>query len=343
MKYKKWLSLLLCLALVFGFSGCLGNAYEYAGTINGQDITSGLYLMAQNTAISEAKNKVEDSEKDLFKQKVEGVSANSWIKARTEELLRRYVCIRALCREKGISLDSTGQQNVEQTMQYWAYLEQMYMENGISQSSFERFITTDEMGRQLFAALYAEGGELAVPDSELKAEYGEKYAHVRMLSIPTSASADGLDVRDKVTEMAREMVKKLEGGKTLEEVAVEDVAEVYEVLMRDFDPDTAVSGIFDNYIEYDQEESETYSREELDLLKTQPVGSFGLIVTTSTVILYEKVALFADNQAYLDRRDTVVSQLKSEAFEDYLKGIYSTYEVHWKFGARWYMRPKKMV
>ena len=341
---KKTLAVLaVALVLAIGFTGCIGNFYESAGTINGTDISSGLYLMAQYNAYTEARtNEQIDPEKDLLKQKIDDESTSAWIKTRTEELLRRYVAIRALCRERDIEMDSTGQENIQQMQQYWSYLEPTYTENGISYETFIRYLTVDELSRQLFTSLYAEDGELAVPDEELKKQYGEEYAHIRAYSISLNSLAEGVDVSADVLALAEKLPAKLEGGMTLEEMVTTGLGPLYEVTGREYNPDTAAGSIYSNYIEYAPDNYDTYSEEFLAKLKDQKVGDYGVYNMGGTAILYEKVDTFADDEAYQAERENVILKLKNDEYQDYLASIYDTYDVEWLPFAREYLSPSKI-
>lgn len=71
MKIKKWAGLLLAgVIIITSMTGCLGNFYTKAMTIEGEEVPAGLYLMMQMVAYNEASGKVEDSEKDVLKQKI---------------------------------------------------------------------------------------------------------------------------------------------------------------------------------------------------------------------------------------------------------------------------------
>lgn len=348
MKLKRLAALLLVMVMALGLlTGCIGDIYEYALSIDGTDISSGLYLMAQFTAYSEARNKVEDSD-NVLKERIEEQSATDWIRARAEELCRRYVAVQRLAREKKITLSSEGQQNAESLMQYWEYMEEMYTENGISKSTVQRYNNNGELANDLFKALYAEGGELYTPDEELKAEYAEKYAHIRFFSVPTAKLAaegeeEATDMTAEVTEITDKLVTELKGGKTLEDVAKSGQPLVYSLLEREFDPETATDGISDSYTDLYPEDFETYSEEFLTELKNQAIGDFGSYNMGATIILYEKVEMFADDEAWETRRDTVIQSLKQEEFEDYLRSIYEGYAVNWVFGAKTHLRPGKIV
>lgn len=342
MKLKKWISVLLSAVLALSMTGCVGNLYENVAVIDGVEISSGLYLMAQYSAYTVARYGVEDST-NIFKQTYEDQKVPDWIKNETEEGLRRYVCVRRMCRDRDIVLDSEGQSNLEQMMQYWTYLEAVYAENGISESTMIRYYTVDELARQLFRELYAEGGELYVADSELMAEYAENYAHVRVISVPLTRADQTGDVRDEITAGLDELVVKMENGMTLDEAAAQ-LGPLYRIMGRDnYDPETAPGNIYDNYISYEQPNYDTYSEEFLHYLQGLEVGDYGSYAMDSTAILYEVIPTFADKAAFNDMRDTVLENLKQDDFEDYLRSIYSQYPVQWTPLARWYFRPQKIV
>ena len=343
LKLKKLAAPLIALLLVFSLTGCIGNLYENAGTVDGTEISSGLYLMAQYNAYNEAKNEEGiDSEKDLFKQKIDGVKASKWIESRTDELLRRYVAVRTLSRERDIEMDATGQENLQQMQQYWTYLEPTYAENGIAYTSFERYLTTDELSRQLFQQLYAKDGELAVPDDELKKEYGEKYAHIRAYSVPLNSLEEGVEVADQVLALLEKMPAMLSGGMSMETLLQKEMPAVYKITGRDFDPASAAGSIYSNYIAYEPDNYDTYSETFLAQLKEQKVGDFGYYNMGSTAIVYEKTVTFADDDAFQQERETVLTRLKNEDYEDYLKSIYETYEVEWLPFVSTYFRPTKI-
>ncbi|MDL2220008.1 hypothetical protein LJC04_06770 [Ruminococcaceae bacterium OttesenSCG-928-O06] len=342
MKTKQLCALLLVAVMAFALTGCIGNLYENALTIDGTEISSGLYLMAQFTAYNEARSKVEDAEKDVLKQKIDGQSATAWIRERAEELCLKYVAVQRLCREKGITLSYEGQQSIEQMMQYWTYLEELYTENGISEGTLRRYATNEELSSQLFMALYGKDGELASPDSEMMAEYAESHAHIRYLIIPTTPLEGDADVSGDVNAAVQDLLLLLQGGKTLEEVAVEDLPWVYDLMGRTYDVETAADSVTDSYIGYEQDNYETYTEEFLQELKAQSVGDYGLYAYSTTLLLYQKVTPFADAEEFDAMRGTVVSALKTDAYEEYLRSVYEAYPVNWVFGSRTYLSPGKI-
>lgn len=343
MKLKKWMALLLCFVLMLGMTGCIGHFYDdYALIIDDMEITPGLYMMALHTAYSSARQQVEDTEKDALKQSIDGQKVPDWMREQAEEELRTYVAVRKLCREKGITLDDQGNSSLQQMQQYWPYLKEMYAANGISLETYTRYYTYFELERQLFGALYAEGGELYVTDAELRREYANTHAHIRFLSIPVNSLNEELDVTDEVVAQVEALVPLLEGGKTLEEAAVEDLPAIYELLERDYDVSTAADGIGTSYIQYGQEDDQTYSPEFLATLEDQYIGDYGSYHMGSTILLYQKIVTFENDEAFTSMRGTVLDTLKYDEFNAYLKSIYDEYSIEWAFGAKWYFSPSKI-
>ncbi len=342
---KKWISLLLTLILMISMTGCVGDVYENVATINGEEISSGLYLMMQYIAYTEAEAELGVTDGNFSNHEIEGQKADDWIAAEVEKNLRRYVAVRELARENDmVEIDAAGQESVNQLMEYWPYLEEMYWDNGISQDTVLRAYTSEELARMVFEKMYSEGGEMEVPQDELQAEYAEKYAHINVISVPTTSEDGTTDVQEELLAEMDKLVELLEDGKTLEEVAAEDIAPLYDMLGRDtYNEDAGLDNIYDSYIKYDQEDFEVYTEEFLHYLKGLEVGEFGAYNMGSTVILYEVIPTFVDQEEYDSMFSTILSQLRSEEYEAYLESIYSQYEVEWKFGARWYHSISKIV
>lgn len=363
MKLKKFAALLAAFALTLGLTGCIGNFYPDAMTVDGTKISSGLYLMMQYNAYSEAENKIdkpetaeedestveeedasEPEEVNVLKSTVEGQKASDWIAARTEELCRRYVLVERLCLEKGITLNEDGQSYLEQTMGYWEYLAEMYAENGINEDTFQRFLVNESLRDQLFQQMYGEDGELAPTDDEIKELYEAANARVRFISIPVKMSdEEQTDKTSEVEPLVDAMLEALKGGKTLEEVAQEQLGGVYELLEREFDPETVSDSISTSTIAYDQEDSDVYTPEFLNQLKEQAVGDYGSYNMGSTIMLYEKAVAFDSDEDFAERRATIISSLYSEDFDEYLASIYNNYTVTRPTGSQWYFRPSKIV
>lgn len=339
MKTKKWIALLLAVLIAVSLTGCLGNLYTKVMTIEDREISSGLYLLMQLSAYNEASNLKDDPDKDVLKQKIEGQSATSWIRNRTEELCLEYVAVSKLCSQHEIELSAESQSQVEETMGYWDMISDYYTQNGISMETWRRQLENSALSNQLFQFLYGEGGEKAPSDAELKERYGEKYAHIRYISLSLT---DAMAGDTAIDEVANALLEKLRGGKALEELAEEDLGELYMLLGKEYVPEDAAAAISDNYVSYDPEISTLYTEDFLVTLKESPVGSFGVTRTETSIILYERIIMFEDEDAFTEMKESVLSSVCDGDYREYLESVYSTYAVSKVFGAEWYLRPSKI-
>lgn len=343
MKLKKWVALLLVSVLMVSLTGCMGQMYENAGTIDGEEISSGLYLMAQMAAYNEARNLVDDAEKDVLKQKVEGENAKSWITNRTEELLLRFVVVQRIAKERTIYLSEESKAAIEENMGYWSMASDYYINNGISQKTLERFMVNEALTDQLFDELFGKDGELASSDEEMMKEYAEKFAHIRFISIPKNSLDETVTVdADKLNAQVKTMLESLKSGNSMGDVAEKQLQDAYKILGREFDPATAATHVTTSFINLAPDDFETYSEEFLKTLASQKVGEFGSYEMESTILLYEKIEVFETQEDFEQMRSTIIRDLRKDAFEEYLANIYSAYEVKWEPGVRWFLRPGKI-
>lgn len=348
-------ALLLCTTLL---TGCGENTYAYVGTIDGQALPAGMYLNLQYNAYTEAEGLVADEldEDDpaaeegieVLKQKVEGQSAKAWIDARTEELCRKYTAVDKLCAEKGIVLGEDNRSYMEQMGSYWSMLAEGYESNGISQDTYLRNLANSMLEDELFLHMYGTEGELSPGDDELKTSYAEQNAHLKYIMVPVNTVAaddeESQDLTDEVMPLAEAMEKALAAGKDFEEVAA-SLEEVYGLLGRTYNADTATSAITDSYVAYalpEDEEDTTYTPEFRAGLKDAKEGDTGIFKMDSIIMVYQVIPSFESEEQFEQQRDSIVRSLYQSEFEDWLADIYNAYEVKWTFGARWYYRPSKI-
>ncbi len=342
MKKLRWAALLLCAALVLGLAGCIGNLYENVCTIDGTEISAGLYQYAQYSAHNEARNLREDTDKEVWEQQIEGKGAEDWVRARAEVLLRRYVAVQRLARTHNVTTSAEGQQGIEQMMSYWSSLEEDYLRMGITQPTMFRFMNNDDLRRQLMQKVYAEGGELYVPDAELKQMYAQENARLSFLTVPLT-DVDDKDMTDAVLPKIDAVLAALRGGKTMAEMAGgADFVSLYKLLKRDYDAAAASGGVQTSYLEYEQDDNTLYTEDFLREVREAKVGDFGYYITQDgkRLLLYEIIPTFASDAEFADMRSNIITDLMADEYEQWLADLYNTYPVDWAFGARWFYGPK---
>ncbi len=209
---KRTLATALCGAMILSAASC-GSNTKTALTVDGDELSAGIYIYYQMSALGEAQEKLAEEQPaldtsaenfDITAYSVEGTPVCEWVKNKAIEQCRRYVAINKKFDELGLALtaDESSEINeyvnglwTEENM-YAQYIYgvdiigEYYEQYGIGEQSFKNVYTLAYKEDKVFDAIYGEGGSLEVPADELKASVVEKYALVKYLEIE-----DGYDAQ----------------------------------------------------------------------------------------------------------------------------------------------------
>lgn len=382
MKLKKWTGLLLATLMVMvTLTGCLGHVFTKAMTIDGEEISAGMYLMMQMVAYGEAQGKVEDST-DLLDQWIEDKKAIDWVRDRTDDLCSKLIAVEKLCAQKGIVLSEENKEMLDSDMEYWDSVKEYYEKAGVGYDTLYRYITYEYLSEQLFDTLYGEGGEFAPTREAVSEYYGERYAHMRLMQISlydwageelenadeVRAAADAmaedirngtmtiqeaaLDVLPGIKDLANPPAEETEGeeetpvDETEEEIADEETPEEEEAAegeeAEEEEEPSEVEGITNYYMSYEPDANGFFTQEFLDGVKEMKVGDVDAYEFQGAYMVFQIIETFETDKEFEDVRDSVVTEMMSDAYEEYLKGVYSTYTIEKAPGAEWYLSPKKL-
>ena len=233
MKTKRILAAVACAAVAFGMTGCSTPAT--VGTVGNVEIPSGLFLLYQQLSYNEAAKLVEDSEKDVLKQQVEGVDAAEWIRTKTLEKIDRYVGIGEMAAELGVELTEEQTGNVQQTAaSQWEAYEENYSDNGIGEESLVLAFTAEQKATLLLDAIYGPKGAEPVSEGYLTTYIKKNYAELEYFSLPIMTSNYTMatdEQRDELLKMAKEAASKLMNEEAdFKATAAETVKAAYELL-----------------------------------------------------------------------------------------------------------------
>lgn len=392
MKFKKWMGLFLaCAMLMVSLTGCLGHVFTKAMTVNGEEISAGMYLMLQMVAYGEAQGKVEDTT-DILDQWIEDKKGIDWINDRTAELCCRLVAVEKLCAQKGITLSEENTEKLNSDMEYWDGVKEQYEQAGVGYETLKRYIQYEYLSEQLFDTLYGTEGEFPPSRDEIAAYYSERYAHVRLMLIPLSDwNGEELDNAQEIRDAADDMAEEIRAGNiTIQEAALDVLPGIKEMATPPADEDedeelddieeeiveeepveevpaeeeattegeeaegeegeegeeeepSEVEGITNYYLSYEPDGNGFFTKEFLDEVKEMKVGDVGTYEFQGTYMVFQIIDTFETDKEFEDVRDSVVSEMMKDAFDEYLKGVYSTYTVDKFPGAEWYLSPKKLV
>ncbi|MEG0664633.1 MAG: hypothetical protein RR483_06005, partial [Clostridia bacterium] len=92
---KSLAALILCLSMAISFTSCYGDTNEWTVEINGEKISSGVYLgylvNAYSAATTELSSKEGYTENKIFEMTIEEKSVEQWIKDKALESCKLYV------------------------------------------------------------------------------------------------------------------------------------------------------------------------------------------------------------------------------------------------------------
>ena len=374
MRTKKVTALALVVALVVCLAGCAGGVYGTVVTIDGHEISSGLYLFVQWQAYTEASQKVEHPNLNILKQKitetiddVETVTdADDWIRSRTLEMLLSYVATKKITTERGITLTEARQKSANSEVEsVWSYYKTLLEKNGVSKETVRDYIYTEYLFNLLYEKLYLNGGEKEPSQEELAAQYREEYAHVRYngnIFITTDeATGEDLETAEAGREALQELVDRLNAGElTFNDAMRYDIPKINAILDPDRygDPEEVeeIPAEFDDdgeeippadlsamFITYSPDNYDIYSEEFLAKLKGYEVGTFDFYEVQGMILLFEVIPIFEDEEDYKNNHESITREIMMDDYEDYMEALYLLYPVNWVFGARTYYGLNRVV
>lgn len=415
MKLKKWIGLLMAMViLTVSLTGCLGHVFTKAMTIEGEDISSGLYLLMQMVAVGEAMTETGDETGDVEtvlagtiedEETGESTKVTDWVKNRTVELLSRMVAVEKLCAEHDITLSEENIEAVEADLSSWETngWQQYYADNGIGAESMRRYLENMYLDNQLYEFYYGEGGEKAPTREEIAAHYAESNAHVELTLVTTMTVEDNAEQMKTVRQSIDDIVSSLQSGEDFGDVITEQVWPLVEAIEEmtqaneqeaaegeetdgeetegentedeldeldeavtdeieeeleteeeqtgeeetepeetEEEPKDPADEIIDYYISYEVTEDGMFSEEFINEVKAQKVGDAGSYDMSGAYMIYRIQETFTTDEQYEQVRDSVVQELKSDEYDDFIAEVAASYTVSWVPLAAWYLSPKKI-
>ena len=355
---KILLSILCVLLLLTLFSGCYKNADVLI--IDDYPIYPGLYLYFQLQSISIASTKLEDQYegKELYNQSIDGIPVREWIKNNTVTLAQEYVFI-----EKSFDRLGLDQAVVDMQMNYydstlrdeWQRMQLFYVRNGVGFSTFRKAYQNYIKSDQLFTALYmTEGGEEEVPEEVIKNFFAEDFTYLDYLCI------DKTD-EDKAPLTDTRIQKIREDMKIIKNIAEEAVKEE-DVLF--YDPvNIGIEAAFRYYCEINEiteEEaasirgkaitentivrtsSKLYDEGLLETIFKSTYDRFYTYETEDSFYLFCRRSMLAeDEDAWVEYKGTIISELMTDTYLEYLSENSKLLPVVENAGARRYFSINK--
>lgn len=232
-RFFKFMAATLAVAIVL--VACGGDTSWVYRSGNDQ-VSAGLYILYQVGAFSKAEDTLAEQNKDnadytapetadIVKTAIDGKTGADYINDTARESALMGFAVNKKFGELGLSLTDGNnyaiESNVSQTM---SQLPAFYEKNGVSQDSLRAYYTILAKRSEIFLKLYGAGGELAVPEDEIKNYIKDKYAMIdimvmeKPLSVPEGETRTIEELTEDVRAAAEDYKLKLTDGQEIEQL-----------------------------------------------------------------------------------------------------------------------------
>ena len=295
---QKLLALASALALCFSLAGCHTSTPDTVGSIGGEEISSGLYLLAQFDAYQQAAQYAgEDQDPASVKSFLnatitpdggEAVTVSDFVAQTTLEELRRYVAVEARFAELGGELDPayTAQADsyTDQLLQNYGSL---YAANGIGEDTIRNYEYNLAKQTALIDLIYGQEGETPLTDEELTDHLQNEMLYLRYATVPlyntsTFAFAD----EDQTAEMLSlaEEAAASSTPVTFDETVAAALPGIYAVLDAELTAEDAAAQLSSSFLTRSQL-TESFSEEAAATLGGLAVGDAAAVEYGATSLL----------------------------------------------------------
>ncbi len=314
--WKRVVAVALSLALCLSFAGCYDENKTWAARQGDDQLPIGGYIYYLYSAYMEAANKV-GTDTSVLDSEIEGQDATQWIKDLAMKYLKAYYYVGDKFEEYGLEITEEDQQQVESTTNnVWSYYQSTMEPMGISRASFEQAYSLFGIKQQkLMAAMYGEGGELALEDGAIEEYYCGAYTNYEYFYASLSTTNDegesvSLSDEEKTAlkEQLDEYVDKINKGDMTLSEAADDYAKD--------------SGTESSYMGPMAVKSDNLSSEVFDGLNSVDEDEATVVETTTGYLVLRKLSIkdyYDENVAGNEEQlSSLLSEMKGKEFNDYV-------------------------
>lgn len=191
--FKRVAAGVLALAMCVSLTGCYSEDKTWAAKMGDTTLPIGSYIYYYTSAYSEGAAQV-NSESEVLKSDIDGQSASAWIDHRTLDYVHSYYYVDSKFDELGLTLSDEDLESIDvATASMWSYYKTAFEEIGVAENSFrEAYAVYNTKLSLLLQAMYGQGGELEVSESEMHDYYTDKYIYYQYFRVDlTETDEDG--------------------------------------------------------------------------------------------------------------------------------------------------------
>ena len=207
MKHLKKLVAAICaVTITLSVAGCAD--VSTIGSIDDQTINAGIYLLYEQSAISEAQKEVDDQLKAMgtdsskvenfsyFNYNVQDKTYSQYVQDRTLEQVKQYVAVQNKFKELNLSLTDEEEETVKTSVKkmwdteisYYGYSTgktygQNYEAGGISKKSYEAVQLVNKMSEKVFDAYYEKNGISPTDEKDIATYFYDNYGRFQIIQV----------------------------------------------------------------------------------------------------------------------------------------------------------------
>lgn len=300
---KKSIALLLCaVCIILTLCGC-GGDLEYALSINGTEITKGVYTYYLDYVLANSDNfglAQETFEEDA--------------KAAASELIKNYLAVNTMAADLGVTLSHSAKTDIAtETESRWELFLDHYEKAGITKQDLHKIIASDETKMALLDYYYGEDSKIEpVSTKKLKSAFVKKYVGVKIIAAPLTTT-DTLgnivpldDIEMKNTRSTFENMKKRANGGT-------DIDTLYSSY--NSDKDLIGTESLETYVF--TSDSTQYGNDFFKKISELDYKKAAVIEFDNTIYLFYKVDITGEEYDYFySYKDEVLADLRLERLNE---------------------------
>lgn len=310
--------LALSCALAIALVGCSSEDTSWVMQYGEEKVPAGIYLYNMIGAYSDAGGMVEDTEKEILSQQVDGQDASAWIVQKAQQYTREYIAAEEKFTELGLSLSEEQQNYIIQMTDYqWQYLGDAYTENGIAKSSMQKTLENSMKQSVIFESIYGKEGTEPVPEADLLAKYQEDYTRSQYIAI-SKKTGKGEPVTEEELEKSRNEIQgyydRAVKGENFEDIILE-----YEKAHTPAEQEVhehATPGMHDVIV---GRTSTSFPQKYVDEVFGAPIGTPIQVEDDSYFYVILRKELLGDGADFEQKRSNLLTELKGDEFQERLK------------------------
>ncbi len=345
---KKLSAIAVIATMTLSLASC-GQDTTWGAKIDDTELRAGIFISYQSAAFSRAYDYMTETDTDIMAITIDGMSTEEWVNDQAVKDMQKHVAVENKFNELGLTFENNEEEftkaNVEQL---WEYFGEQFEKIGVSKESYYDIQLNVEKKAAIFEYYYGEGGEMEIPEADIKAYLNENFARIKYIDMPLKDGEGNLlksDGKAEIKAMAEGYIERMKNGEAFEDISDEydeyyngliEAANATEVTDAEFTTDTTEEPVDDL--------TATEGTEEVDELvllgsvtsadypipsasvhekvagNALNVGEYLLIEEDEVYYIVYKMDLFADEGYYDYKKSDVIQELKGEEFDATVTG-----------------------